>query len=275
MKTAAHYIYLIKRFESVSTLKMIDAHIHLDQYKDKEIELILEGSDSIKTLLSVSCDLESCKRNLELSRKYQKVKTAFGFHPEQSLLTEQSFSVLIEWITQHRNEMIAVGEVGLPYYLRMAQKVSKLQYGQYIEYLEIFIKMAKKWDKPIVLHAVYDDAPVVCDLLEKHSVTRAHFHWFKGEKITIARMIQNGYYISVTPEIVYKRKIQNLVQDYPLEQIMVETDGPWPFEGPFTGKMTHPAMMKESILKIAEIKNLSETEVSERLFKNTKKIYGI
>ncbi|MCM3727769.1 TatD family hydrolase [Neobacillus cucumis] len=256
-------------------MKMIDAHIHLDQYEDQEVELILEGLDSIEALLSVSFDLESCKQNLELSRKYPKVKPAFGFHPEQSLPTEKDFSILIEWMNQHRTEMMAVGEVGLPYYLRLDQKLSRLQYGQYIELLEMFMKFAKKWDKPIVLHAVYDDGPIVCDLLEKHSVTKAHFHWFKGDEMTVTRMIQNRYYISVTPEIVYKEKIQTLVQSCPLEQMMIETDGPWPFEGPFSGKMTHPAMMRESIFKIAEKKNLSETEVSERLVENTKKFYGI
>jgi TatD DNase family protein len=163
----------------------------------------------------------------------------------------------------------------LPYYLRKDQKVSKLQYGKYIELLEMFMVMAKTWDKPIVLHAVYDDAPIVCDLLERHSVTKAHFHWFKGDEKTVSRMIKNGYYISVTPEIVYKEKIQKLVQAYPLAQMMIETDGPWPFEGPFSGKMTHPDMMKKSISMMSKIKTLSETEVSERVLENTKRFYRI
>jgi TatD DNase family protein len=256
-------------------MKIIDAHIHLDRYKNKEIEFMLEGSDWIEALLSVSFDLESCKRNLQLSRKYHKVKPAFGFHPEQSLPTENEHSRLIEWMSLHRTEMIAVGEVGLPYYLRKDKKVSRIQYSQYIEQLETFIVIAKKWDKPIVLHAVYDDAPIVCDLLEKHSVKKAHFHWFKGDEKTVKRMIENGYYISVTPEIVYKEKIQTLVQTYPLEQIMIETDGPWPFEGPFSGKMTHPEMLKKSIFMMAKIINISETEVSERVLVSTKTFYLI
>lgn len=258
-------------------MKMIDAHIHLDRYRDNEIELILEGTDSIEALLSVSFDLESCKRNLQLSRKYQKIKPLYGFHPEQSLPTEDEFDTLIKWIVQHQAEMIAIGEVGLPYYLREDQKVSRSrsQYGKYIDYLETFLKIARKWNKPIALHAVYDDAPIVCDLLEKHSVTKAHFHWFKGDEKTISRMIEAGYFISVTPEIVYKEKIQKLVQTYPLTKMMIETDGPWPFEGPFLGKMTHPDMMMHSISVIAKIKNLSEEEVSERLLENTKAFYGI
>lgn len=135
--------------------------------------------------------------------------------------------------------------------------------------------LAKKWEKPIVLHAVYDDAPIVCDLLEKHDITKAHFHWFKGGQKTVKRMISNGYFISVTPEILYKEKIQQLAKSYPLEQIMVETDGPWPFDGPFTGQKTHPNMIKYSISTLAKIKKQSEKEVSEQIYKNTRVFYRL
>ena len=256
-------------------MQMIDAHIHLDQYTTKEMEGMLEGTDWLEALVSVSKDLDSSKRNLLLSRNYPKVKPAFGFHPEQGLPTEIDLMELIEFMNQHQAEMIAVGEVGLPYYLRMDHRVSKSQYGQYVEQLEVFIEKSVKWDKPVVLHAVYDDAPIVCDLLEKHSVKKAHFHWFKGDEKTVTRMNENGYLISVTPEIVYKEKIQKLVETYPLEQIMIETDGPWPFEGPFSGKMTHPVMMRETILMMAKIKKLSTIEMWKTVLENTKRFYKI
>ncbi|WP_428912579.1 TatD family hydrolase [Niallia sp. Krafla_26] len=255
-------------------LKMIDAHIHLDQYKNDEIEKMLTGSDEIEGLVTVSFDLQSCKRNLQLSNIYQKVKSAFGFHPEQNLPTDEEMNDLIEWMRNNQEHMVAFGEVGLPYYLRQDGEVTSDQYRQYMELLEVFIRLAKRVDKPIVLHAIYEDAPVVCDLLERHSVTKAHFHWFKGDDITISRMAENGYFISVTPEIVYKEKIQKLVTHYPLEQIMVETDGPWPFEGPFTGKMTHPQMMSQSIEIIARLKQLSKMEMAEIIHGNTKAFYN-
>lgn len=254
-------------------MKMIDAHIHLDQYKDQEINQITENLDLIDCLLSVSFDLESCKRNLQLAEKYSKVKPAFGYHPEQPLPSEDQLHELLNWIGGHHDQMAAIGEVGLPFYLRNNQKVSKEQYGEYLELLEVFVGGAKHWEKPIVLHAVYDDAPIVCELLEKYSISKAHFHWFKGDKNTIARLIKNGYFISVTPDILYEEEIQQLVSDYPIEQMMVETDGPWPFKGPFRGEMTHPNMMKESIKMIAKIKHLSKEEVSAQILNNTKMFY--
>jgi TatD DNase family protein len=256
-------------------MRIIDAHIHLDHYKNEEIERIMEGSTDIEALISVSFHLESCKRNLQLSQTYQKVKPAFGYHPEQPVPTVNQQEELFHWMEKNRLKMIAIGEVGLPYYLRQEQKISTSEYQQYLELLENFIRLSKNWELPIVLHAVYDDAPIVCDLLEKYSVKNAHFHWFKGDAKTIERMIENGYHISITPDVLYEQEIQQLVQMYPIEQLMVETDGPWPFEGPFEGKMTHPNMMMESIRMIGRLKHLSPTLAAERILQNTKKFYQI
>ncbi|WP_144555083.1 TatD family hydrolase [Bacillus sp. X1(2014)] len=253
-------------------MKMIDAHIHLDRYQDEEIKRMVLDSAHIEALISVSFHLDSSKRNLLLSQKYPKVKPAFGYHPEQALPSENELNVLLNWMEDHRDGMIAVGEVGLPFYLRQEQEIS---IAPYLEVLEVFIRKAKIWDKPIVLHAVYDDAPLVCDLLEKYSVSKAHFHWFKGDQKTMDRMIRNGYHISITPDVEYEQEIQELVSVYPLELMMVETDGPWPFEGPFAGKMTHPNMMEESIRKIALLKKLSASEVSDVFYQNTKGFYHI
>jgi TatD DNase family protein len=104
---------------------------------------------------------------------------------------------------------------------------------------------------------------------------KAHFHWFKGDKKTITRMIDHGYYISITPDVLYEEEIQQLVDTYPLEQMMIETDGPWPFKGPFHGKLTHPNMMMESIYMIAKIKNLPRAHVSESILQNSKAFYKI
>lgn len=136
----------------------------------------------------------------------------------------------------------------------MKEKNPNLQLAPYKEALEAFICQANIWNKPIVLHAVYEDADIVCDMLEQYSVTRAHFHWFKGAPSTIERMMRNGYYVSVTPDCMYEPEIQRLIEQYPIERLLVETDGPWPFSGPFDNRMTHPNMMHYSIDKIASVK---------------------
>ena len=253
--------------------KIIDSHIHLDLYTEEEQSLILNSmkSNYIEGLINVSMHLQSAKRNLELSNRHQKVYPAFGFHPEQTLPHEQDLEQLFKFIIQHKEDIVAIGEVGLPYYLR--KELSELKLEPYIELLEEFILLAKKIDKPIVLHAIYDDARIALDLLEKHSIKKAHFHWFKGDEKTLKHMAENGYYISITHDVLYKHKIEQIAQINTLDLLMVETDGPWPFEGPFKQQMTHPKMIHESIRKIALLKNEAIETVYKQLYENTKEFY--
>ncbi|GAA0440182.1 TatD family hydrolase [Lentibacillus halophilus] len=255
--------------------RIIDAHIHLDRYAPDDRSLILNNmnDNGVDALVSVSGDLDSAQKNLQMSRDDSRVKPAIGFHPEQELPTDEDVADLLALMDRHRYDMVAVGEIGLPYYLEQEGRIASRE--AYMEVLEAFIQKAVELDKPIALHAVFDDAPMVCDLLETYSTSKAHFHWFKGDWRTTERMYRNGYLVSVTPDILYKTKTRNLAATYPLEKLMVETDGPWPFEGTFKGKMTHPAMIHQSVQEVAALKQMSVGEVYDELYNNTCHFYEL
>ncbi|WP_077301114.1 TatD family hydrolase [Virgibacillus pantothenticus] len=255
--------------------QIIDAHIHLDMYKERELQQILQQVESTKldAMIAVSYHFASCQVNYDLAKQSKVVKPAFGFHPEQDLPIETELAELIQFIEMHHKEAVAIGEVGLPYYKR--QNKPNLDLNPYIELLEVFIKLAKRLGLPISLHAVYEDADIVCDLLEKHSIQKAHFHWFKGGKRTIERMVANGYLISITPDIYYEQEIQDLVHMYPLTHLMMETDGPWPFEGPFAGKMTHPKMIHQTAHKIAHLKEQSLKDIYKQIYTTTSQFFSL
>ncbi|HLR09558.1 MAG TPA: TatD family hydrolase [Bacillota bacterium] len=256
-------------------MRVIDSHIHVDLYAAGErMQMLSElATYRVEALISVSSNLASSKKNLQLAQQDRRIKSAFGFHPEQIIPTANEIADLQQWIDQNAEEMVAIGEVGLPYYLRKDDPT--IQLGAYIEILELFIHQARHLNKPIVLHAIYEDAPRVLDLLEAYSVKQAHFHWFKGDKITLQRMQENGYVISVTPDILYEPEIQALAQFYPLTQIMMETDGPWSFKGPFQNRMTHPSMIHDSVKMLAQLKKLDVNDVYRQVYENTKVFYDL
>ncbi|MGM8366783.1 TatD family hydrolase [Virgibacillus sp. W0181] len=254
---------------------IIDAHIHLPLYKQVDRHLIIDQlkTYNIDALISVSNDLPSAQTNASLAQMNAKIKPAFGFHPEQPLPSDEQLNHLLRFITEEQATMTAIGEVGLPYYSK--KENNNLQVEPYIELLELFIKQTVFLGKPIVLHAVYEDAPIVCNLLEKYSVKKAHFHWFKGDKRTIDRLIENDYYISVTPDILYKERTRELVRRFPLTKLMAETDGPWPFEGVFSNNLTHPKMVHDIIKEIALIKDLNVNKVYQIIYENTNQFYNL
>jgi len=259
---------------------MIDAHIHLEQYDAETIQQMLKElpERGIEALLAVSMNLESCLRTERLVQRFPDIiKPAYGFHPEQPLPKEDELKTLLEWIENRAGKFAAIGEIGLPYYSRLEahERGEEFDSEPYIVVLDTFLGLAAKLQKPVVLHAVYEDALIVCDLLEKHEIHRAHFHWFKGPEEAVRRMIANGYYISFTPDIVYEPEIQELARRYPPELVMAETDGPWPFEGPFAGRTTHPSMILDVAAAWGSLHGISPSQAEKILTANSVKFYEL
>ncbi|AJS61717.1 DNAase [Paenibacillus sp. IHBB 10380] len=265
--------------DDASLAPFIDAHIHLDTYTEEQQHALLTSlSPSIAAVIAVSMHQQSSQYNLKLAQKYPSlIHPAFGFHPEQPLPLEEEILQLFSFMEEHLKQMVAVGEVGLPYYSRLEAQEAGLSFNHaaYVTLLERFISFASIHKKPIILHAVYEDADIACNLLEQYNVTRAHFHWFKGSANTVERMIHNGYYISFTPDIVYEPEIQELARLYPKDQVMAETDGPWPFEGPFSGQMTHPEMVSTVIEKWSQLQGLPVSKARKLMYDNTRRFYKL
>lgn len=255
--------------------KIIDSHIHLDMYEKNERNHLLQScvNNDVEALITVSNHYLSAKQNIKFAQKHKNVYAAIGYHPEQKMISDDELQLLITMIEQYHEKIVAIGEVGLPYYLR--KKDSTIQIEPYIRLLETFIEQAKQYNKPIILHAIYEDAEIVCDLLEQSNIKQAHFHWFKGNEKIIDRLIHNAYYISITPDLLYEAEIRRIVEQFPLSLMMVETDGPWPFAGPFHGQVTHPKMIHSTIKKIAKIKSMNVNEVYTILYNNTRSLYNI
>ncbi|TJY43236.1 TatD family deoxyribonuclease [Cohnella pontilimi] len=257
-----------------------DAHIHLDQYKPAERTVMLDAAfrSGVEGVLSVSMDRASCEENLRLARTYPgRVIPAYGHHPEQPPLEGAALDSLCRWIAERpRHETFAIGEVGLPYFLRKEAEAAGRPFdtAPYMTQFERFVRLAAELDRPLALHAVYEDTDTVMDLLQKYRIRRAHFHWFKGSPQTVERLIDNRYMISVTPEVLYDEETRHLARTYPLDLLMVETDGPWPFEGPFTGKLTEPSMVIDSVREIALLRSLDVDTVRNIAATNTQEFYG-
>lgn len=263
-------------------LRYIDAHLHLDLYEQAEQESLLEkaSGEDIAAIVAVSMHLESSRKVREWAqRRPERIMPAYGFHPEQPLPAAERLDELFGWMQERdaAGERFAIGEVGLPYYARTEAEEAGMAFDEsgYLALLDRFVRLAAETGRPIVLHAVYEDADKALDVLEKHRVSRAHFHWFKGAPATVDRMIALGCMVSVTPDVLYEPEIRTLVRSYPLELLMTETDGPWPFEGPFAGQRTNPGMVRDVAEAIAAIKDVPSDEAAETLYRNAVRFYGL
>ncbi|GIM48117.1 hypothetical protein DNHGIG_36660 [Collibacillus ludicampi] len=254
---------------------MIDTHIHLAQYARENIDRLIDHwwQRGIQRVVAVSTDLSSSYHTLELKLRYPDfIDAAVGFHPEYPTPAQNELEELIRLIKQERQLIAAIGEVGLPHYSLPTAEENKL--SPYLEYLEIFAKIACEEDLPIVLHAVHDKAAKALQMMLEQKVSRVHFHWLKAPHKVVKQMIQAGYFISVTPEVCYRERDQQLVCQVPLQNLMLETDGPWPYSHLFEDQLTTPLFLYDVARKVADLKGMSFETVSETCNANAKRFYG-
>ncbi|OUM99742.1 MAG: DNAase [Paenibacillaceae bacterium ZCTH02-B3] len=258
---------------------MIDAHIHLDMYEEEDwAELLGRAAEAgVRGVVGVSKDPSSCRVTEVLARKFpDRVLPAYGHHPEQEPLPEEELEALCDWIAGRGNANFAVGEVGLPYFAREeARKAGRpFDMGPHIRQLARFIRLARELGRPLALHAVHGDADLAMELLEREGYGPAHFHWYKGSPGTTARLARAGHYISITPEVLYDPASRELAAHYPLDRLLAETDGPWPYEGPYAGRRTEPAMAADVAAEVAALRGLDRNRVAETLAANARRYYG-
>ena len=112
-------------------------------------------------------------------------------------------------------------------------------------------------------------------LLRRHGIERAVFHWHKAPAEVTREIVEAGYYVSVTPEVVYRERDREMVEWLPLESLLVETDGPWPYKNEFSGLKTGPWVASRVAEEVAKIKHLPVDEVMFRLSANTCQLFDL
>ncbi|MDH2925168.1 TatD DNase family protein [Nicoletella semolina] len=249
---------------------MIDSHIHLDQFSDEQITSILSDS-RLDAVIAVATNLQSCQRLLSLKKSQSKIFIGAGFHPEQPLPSKSVQNELFDWIVKNSSELTVLGEIGLPHYRK--QKQPNLDYTPYLELLEGFIIQSKHYDLPLNLHIVYDDTFLVLDLLAKHHIKRAHFHWFKGSDLALEALLATQYVVSITPDVQWNPKTQRVVSYFPLARLLIETDSPWQHQG--FQSSTINQQLQAVIHKIAELKGISYRSCASQLRENILSFYRL
>jgi TatD DNase family protein len=255
---------------------MIDSHLHLDadQYADVA-GLIKRARDAgVTAVVAPGITPASNRRVLELARAYPDfVHAAIGFHPERFELTGDDLAATLSMATTHREEICAIGEVGLPWYGAPAHREDVIDRGRKI--LQRFAHLAAELDLALILHCPHQRAGEALKIVTAAQVRRAVFHWHKSDKATTRAILKAGYFISLTPEVTYRDRDQDLARMVPLEQMMVETDGPWPYGGAFEGQPTEPNFIADVISAIARIRGNSIEAIVQALAANAKTLFGI
>ena len=165
--------------------------------------------------------------------------------------------------------VVALGEIGLDYYWE------DVPHDKQKDIFQKQIDIAKKHDKPIVIHArdAYEDTYRIL----KQAAHRGIMHCYSGSVEMAKRYIEIGFEISLAGPVTFKnaRVPKEVATVIGIDHLMIETDCPYLTPEPNRGKRNDSFNLPYVVNKIAEIKNISPAEVIDITSNNAKDLYGI
>lgn len=252
---------------------IFDTHAHYDDEafdEDREELLSSLPEAGIKAVVNVGASLESTERSLGLAARYPFVYAAVGVHPSEcGEMKEED----IRWLKKASAEekAVAVGEIGLDYY--WDKEKHDLQKEWFVRQLDL----AREKEMPVIIHS-REAAADTFDIMKRHAAgMKAVIHCYSYSPEMAREYVKMGYYIGVGGVVTFKnaKKLKQVVQEIPLESIVLETDCPYLAPVPYRGKRNCSLYLPYVAEQIAELKGTTVEEVIQQTEKNSRELYGL
>ena len=247
-----------------------DTHAHIfNEYYDNIDEVISNAhKNGIDRIIVDADSIKSCYEVLELADKYDEVYCCLGIHPEEVDDDIEELKRIIE-DNKDNPKFIAIGEIGLDYYWTKDTKEKQLTL------LEEQLKLAEKYNKPVIIHSREATKDTI-DALKKYPNVIGDIHCFSGSLETAQIYLKMGFYIGVGGVITFKNaNIKDVIKEIPLDRLLLETDSPFLAPVPKRGETNEPANVKYVAEFIAELKEIEIEELSKITESNINTLFKI
>ena len=246
-----------------------DAHIHLSdpEYKS-DIDMILNYMDLLKIkACCVSMDIETSIETMALYEKSKNVLPFIGINPEMAQKNPDSVYDLIE-----KNDKIisGIGEIGLDRTYIDSEDEWEIQKDVFSKQLSL----AEKFNKPVSIHS-RKTLTDIFEILPSYKIPGILLHWFDGNKSQLKTAMENEYFVSYGPLLVYANDKQVLLSKTDPSQLLVETDGPVRFSRCFEYKTTEIMFVSSVLFCASKILHTSYENLLAQIEGNSKKFLGI
>lgn len=252
----------------------IDTHVHLaaDEYQaDFEAMIERAKASGVQRFISIGAGtgLDSAERALTLANSYDCIWASVGVHPHDA---GQNFSIDRMRKLAQSERVVAIGETGLDYFKNFAPREDQHRW------FKAQIELALELKKPLIIHS--REAGADCYQLLTQGGAKAVggvFHCYSEDHEFAKKLREINFLVSIPGSLTFKKAqaLRDTVKAIPLEQLMLETDGPFLAPEPYRGKRCESAFMMETARMMAELKELSLEELAAITSNNACKLFGL
>jgi TatD DNase family protein len=254
---------------------LMDSHCHLDdpQFEnDREAVIQRAQSEGVTDFVTIGCDLSTSQCAVSLAQQFPFIFSSIGVHPHEVKDISPAVYEGLRTLAK-QPKVVAYGEIGLDYFYNLSPP--DIQRRRFREQ----IALARELRLPIILHsrdAKEDTLSILRE--EKAEELGGVFHCFTGDLEMAKAALDLGFFLSFSGIVTFPKAIElrKVVQEMPLDRMLIETDSPYLTPHPHRGKRNEPAYVQYTARKIAELKPpLTLNEVAEATRENAKRLFRI
>ncbi|WMJ85335.1 TatD family hydrolase [Anaerocolumna sp. MB42-C2] len=253
---------------------IFETHAHYDDEAfDDDRDSLLKSlySEGIEYVVNVGASITTTVKTLELMKQYPFVYGAVGVHPSETAeLNEENF----KWLSESAllPKVVAIGEIGLDYYWDTPERTIQK------EWFYRQMELAKELKLPAIIHS-RDAAADTLTMIQSTDLkqTGGVIHCFSYGKEMAKSYLDMGFYLGIGGVVTFKnaKKLKEVVEYAPMEQLVLETDCPYLAPEPNRGKRNSSLNLIYVAKEIAKLKGISHEEVIAITEMNAKKMYGL
>lgn len=253
---------------------IFDTHAHYDdeQFDIDREELLSSMKDAgISRIVDVGASIATTKKALELAHRYDFMYAAVGVHPSEVEELNDSSIELLKNLSMDE-KCVAIGEIGLDYHWpEPSPELQKVWFKKQLG-------LARERNLPVIIHsrdAAFDTVEIMSE--EHAEDIGGVVHCFSYSREVARQCLDMGFYIGVGGVLTFKnaRKLVEVVEDTPMDRILLETDCPYLAPEPYRGKRNSSLYLPYVVQKMAELKGITTEEVIRITEENARKMYRL
>ena len=252
---------------------MIDTHCHIDEEAfgaDREEVIARQKEAGVDAMIVPGVNVASIETVMQVCHQQPGYcYPALGLHPEDVKADWQEQLAIVEQaIRANRNELVAIGEIGLDYYWDKTFK------DEQQEVLRRQMELAKELDLPVILHNRESTEDIL--RIAKEVGGRGVFHCFNGSRETAQQILEMGFYVGIGGVLTFKNsKLAEKLDVVPLGRVLLETDAPYMAPVPHRGERNESRFMIHVAERLADVYNCALEEINMVTNTNAKQLFKI
>ncbi len=251
---------------------LIDSHCHLDASEfDADRTAVIERARAagVQAQVVPAVTAASWPKLREVCQQAPGLYPAYGLHP--MFLADhrpEHLGQLREWVERERP--CAIGECGLDFFVEGLDAETQQDYfiGQ--------LKLARDFDLPVIVHA-RRAVDAVITAIRRIGGLRGVVHSFPGSPEQAAQLDKLSFLLGLGGPLTYDRaqRLQRLVREMPLEQLLLETDAPDQPDAGIRGQRNEPARLSVIARHVAALRGTDVETVARLTSENARRLFAL